>query len=117
MLETGDRERHTQHSREEDSSRDKDRDTRRRGTEIRTEKDTETENTDIRRPSEIPQHFDLERDENPETDSARLGERWFKRQKWTLYETERHKEPEIRQTDKIIQRHMPRDSEEERQMT
>lgn len=34
-----------------------------------------------------------------------------------MYETERHKEPEIRRTDKIIQRHMPRDSETERQIT
>lgn len=117
MVETGDRERHARHSREEDSSRDEDRDTRRRGTEIRTENDSETENTDTQRPSEIPQHFDLERYENPERDSARLGERWFKRQKRTLYETERHKEPEIRQTDKTIQRHTPRDSEEERRMT
>lgn len=42
------------------------------------------------------QHIDVERDRTPErTQRDRLREREFKRQRQTLFETERYKEPEI----------------------
>lgn len=53
----------------------------------------------------------------PERDLARYQERSFKRCRQTLYETERHTEPEISQTDRIIQRHVLRDLEAKRQTT